>query len=336
MNNQRIDWIDTLRFLGMFYIYVGHLGPAAGKLYPFVFSFHVPLFFFISGLFYKRSTEVLSSLNLIKKYFIRIMIPYAVFSVAGIALYTLKWSLPTERIMEMLINAIMGIRNQVPITSLWFLPALFVVIVYYTIANLVLKNALIVFVVSLVIYCLTPLWGKQMPSVVFNMDSALHYLSYFAFGVLLSNKVKYDFPSYYENKGRVVILSIITVSLLYFAYAYQYGTFTKFKDFANPEIRYFIYFFVTCFMFIPSIAVSYWINIEPLKELGRNSLLLCGTEQITKVILTTIFAMAGISSQFKDPLQAVLFSMACFVFSYFTMLKIYSSFSLRKPSFPAQ
>lgn len=316
----------------MFYIYLGHFGPAAGKLYPFVFSFHVPLFFFISGLFYKRSEEIATSLQIIKRSFIKIILPYAIFSVVGIAVYTLKWNLPSERILEMLVNALMGIRNQVPITSLWFLPALFIVICYYTLANLLLRNAVVIFVTSLVIYCLTPLWGKQMPSVIFNMDSALHYLCYFSFGVLISNKVKYDWPARYEEKGQVIILFVILLSFIYFAYAYQYGTFSKFKNITNPEVRYFIYFFVTCFMFIPSIAMSYWINIEQFKELGRNSLLLCGTEQITKVILTTIFAMIGINVQIKDPLQAVLFAAACFVFSYFTMLKIYSSFSLSKSS----
>ncbi|WP_157930074.1 acyltransferase family protein, partial [Enterobacter hormaechei] len=53
--NIRHDWIDYLRFIAIFYIYLGHFGPAAGKLYPFVFTFHVPLFFFISGLLVKRA-----------------------------------------------------------------------------------------------------------------------------------------------------------------------------------------------------------------------------------------------------------------------------------------
>ncbi|HCW2846925.1 TPA: acyltransferase family protein [Escherichia coli] len=333
MSNHRIEWVDTLKFLGMFYIYLGHIGPSAGKLYPFVFSFHVPLFFFISGLFYNRSYEIVSSMKIIKRSFIKIIIPYAVFSIIGIAVYAIKWNLPEQRIQEMLLNALMGIRNQVPITSLWFLPALFIVISYYTLFNLLLRNTAVIFIVSLVIYCLTPIWGKQMPSVIFNMDSALHYLCYFSFGVLMSNKVKYEWPMLYETKYRIMILFIIALSFVYFLYAYQYGTFSKFKDIIKPEVRYLIYFFVTCFMFIPSIALSYWININAFKELGRNSLLLCGTEQITKVTLTTIFAMFGINSQFKDPLQALIFTVLCFVFSYFTMLKIYTAFSLRAKSY---
>ncbi|EEY5887906.1 acyltransferase, partial [Shigella sonnei] len=30
----RHDWVDALKFLGIFAIYLGHLGLGAGKLYP--------------------------------------------------------------------------------------------------------------------------------------------------------------------------------------------------------------------------------------------------------------------------------------------------------------
>ena len=34
---QRYDWVDVLKFLGIFAIYLGHCGNIAGKLYPFVY-----------------------------------------------------------------------------------------------------------------------------------------------------------------------------------------------------------------------------------------------------------------------------------------------------------
>jgi fucose 4-O-acetylase-like acetyltransferase len=36
-DNQRIAWVDNLKFLGIFAIYLGHFGTAAGFVYPFVF-----------------------------------------------------------------------------------------------------------------------------------------------------------------------------------------------------------------------------------------------------------------------------------------------------------
>ncbi|HFO9614052.1 TPA: acyltransferase family protein, partial [Escherichia coli] len=49
--NHRLEWIDSLKAVAIFWIYLGHFGDNAKQLYPFVFSFHVPLFFFISGIF---------------------------------------------------------------------------------------------------------------------------------------------------------------------------------------------------------------------------------------------------------------------------------------------
>ena len=44
----RYDWVDALKFLGISSIYVGHMGEAAGALYPFTFQYCVALFFLAS------------------------------------------------------------------------------------------------------------------------------------------------------------------------------------------------------------------------------------------------------------------------------------------------
>ena len=41
--HNRYEWVDVLRFLGIFAIYLGHFENKAGKLYSFVFSYHVSL-----------------------------------------------------------------------------------------------------------------------------------------------------------------------------------------------------------------------------------------------------------------------------------------------------
>lgn len=324
----RIEWLDTLKLIGIFYIYLGHLGKDAGKLYPFVFSFHVPLFFFISGLVFKAPEGFHDSFQKIKTTFKRVIIPYFVFSIIGITIYTIKWNYPVERVFEMLLEVLMGVRNKVPMASLWFLPCLFVVVIYYIIANLIFKKPLIIFLLSLMIFCLTPSWFKHFPTSFFNVDSALHYLSYFSLGVLLSEKVKYEWPLIYEEKSKTGIISLILLSLIYFWYAYQNGTFFIIKDLKPSEIKYFSIFILTCVMFIPSMAISYCINIKSFKIMGENTLALCGTEQIIKVITLSFISMLGLNPQFKDPLQAILFVLLCLTISYFTVVKIYAAFSL--------
>lgn len=52
----RIVWIDTLKALGIIAVVVGHVVP--GTLAKIIFSFHMPLFFFISGFLFKEKNEV--------------------------------------------------------------------------------------------------------------------------------------------------------------------------------------------------------------------------------------------------------------------------------------
>ncbi|EBJ1410297.1 hypothetical protein DO453_11380, partial [Salmonella enterica] len=51
--NTRTLWIDSLKAIAIFWIYLGHFGDNGKQLYQLAFSFHIPLFFFISGIFYK-------------------------------------------------------------------------------------------------------------------------------------------------------------------------------------------------------------------------------------------------------------------------------------------
>ena len=64
IEKKRIPWIDVLRFVGILEIYIGHYAQGAGYLYLFVFSHHVPLFFFVSGcLEYYNKDSVLKTLQ---------------------------------------------------------------------------------------------------------------------------------------------------------------------------------------------------------------------------------------------------------------------------------
>ena len=70
----RVKWIDVLKCIGIFEIYLGHFGEAAGKLYPFVFTHHVPLFFFISGCVENYNKDAVW--KTVQKKFITLLVPF--------------------------------------------------------------------------------------------------------------------------------------------------------------------------------------------------------------------------------------------------------------------
>ena len=78
MEKHRIEWIDIFKLFGIMAIFCGHMGKETGGLYNFVFLYHVPLFFFASGIFAGR-LENLSIREAIRKKCSQIIVPYLFF-----------------------------------------------------------------------------------------------------------------------------------------------------------------------------------------------------------------------------------------------------------------
>ena len=52
IRKSRMDYIDLYRAFGIILMVMGHIG-FGGKFDKFIHAFHMPMFFFISGFFYK-------------------------------------------------------------------------------------------------------------------------------------------------------------------------------------------------------------------------------------------------------------------------------------------
>ena len=100
-NTGRIAWIDVAKFLGMFAIYLGHFGNFAGKAYQYVFTFHVPLFFLISGGLASCDKETDVKAYFIKK-FKTILAPFYVFVLLSIATAVIEQNIGVMQVVEML------------------------------------------------------------------------------------------------------------------------------------------------------------------------------------------------------------------------------------------
>ena len=116
---KRIEWIDTAKGLGLMLVFIGHLHPP--YLSTWIYTCHMPLFFFLSGLVF--STHPFR--EFIKKRFLRLIIPYFCL---GIVIY-LFWAgiyafenRPARDYWDMLSNFL----EQRAFWTVWFLAALFV------------------------------------------------------------------------------------------------------------------------------------------------------------------------------------------------------------------
>lgn len=83
--NGRIAWIDVAKGIGILLIVFGHT-MQSGFVRQVIFSFHVPFFFFLSGVTYKREA---SFCTFIRKRIVGLLVPYWVWGIISIAVFLL-------------------------------------------------------------------------------------------------------------------------------------------------------------------------------------------------------------------------------------------------------
>ena len=132
--SRRIDWIDSAKGLGIILVVIGHVerGLTFAKLLPaspivlfmdrLIYSFHMPLFFFLSGLFLAHSIEKSSFNELLKNKARTIAYPYFVWSTITIAIKSLLGSMTNH---PRTAGDILYLFYA-PIDQFWFLYTLFV------------------------------------------------------------------------------------------------------------------------------------------------------------------------------------------------------------------
>ena len=137
MKTQRIQWIDQLKGIGIVLMLLGHVCNATFGVFPgivnfIIYSFHMPLFFFLSG--YTFSIEKYCNYGeFLWRKIKTILIPMVTFSVFTILVECIikgMISANTDYSMIQAINSLLGIVVQAPAgpykAMFWFFSTLFI------------------------------------------------------------------------------------------------------------------------------------------------------------------------------------------------------------------
>lgn len=126
---KRIEYLDIAKGIGILLVVLGHNDFAA--LSPFfhqlIYSFHIPLFFFLSGYFINTALSFREYFGkrfhaVLKPYLFTILLIYA----ASVSFEKMGFQTALGRIVK----ALYGSFNYIDWAQLWFLPNLFVVSLY--------------------------------------------------------------------------------------------------------------------------------------------------------------------------------------------------------------
>lgn len=145
MAKERIAWVDIARGLAIVLVMLGHT-PVPGKMVSYIYSFHVPLFFILSGFLLHRGLQK-SWPDFLKNKFMRLAVPYFFFSFIGYAYWLITRQTGTDVGATQISTAIplngtfMALRDSnfmIHNSALWFIAGLFVAeVLFYGIYRLV-------------------------------------------------------------------------------------------------------------------------------------------------------------------------------------------------------
>lgn len=130
IEKKRIVWIDQLRGLAFFLVILGHVG-IDKSTQSLIYSFHMPLFFIISGITISQSKLIHSTyLQLVKKAFKQLLIPCFWMQFLILPLWLVYYRVlnhSTTSVKEVLIGILYenSAVYKNPSSNLWFVIALF-------------------------------------------------------------------------------------------------------------------------------------------------------------------------------------------------------------------
>lgn len=199
----RLVQFDILKGIGIILVIIGHTS-LSGYPKSLIYGFHMPLFFFCSGVFYKDKPLVEQGKRSIKQ----LIIPYLFFCLIYNILYAYI-NTPREDPMSFatecchLLNP-MDERGNL-YKAIWFLPCLFIVRILHTMIRKTCRSNALCLISGGVIYII----GNNVRNIPFFIDTVSSVYIYYVLGHLFYT---FNLYKYKISKLTIVMFLIIYVS----------------------------------------------------------------------------------------------------------------------------
>lgn len=219
MSREREQWVDIGKGFAIVLVVLGHMfrGFTSANMYNnyteyfrwidfTIYSFHMPLFFMLSGYLYSKSsniTNIEQYKNMIVKKLLNLGVPYIVFSVLQ-TLITIILSSKTNNSLNFYDLMLIPIK---PIAQFWFLYTLIAIFILVPLIELILKNDNIVFLLFLAF----KFSGLFMHTGIKFFDNFLIWGFYFYCGKILLNNFKSLLKSKFSMIFSILIYIILNI-----------------------------------------------------------------------------------------------------------------------------
>lgn len=267
----RFTHLDYAKGIGIFLVVLGH---HSSIFTSYIYSFHMPLFFILAGVFHSKITEFTP---FIKRKAQALLIPYFSFSIILFAFWSiLGKKVGTSSISNtpvklgfngiFIANDIKNISSMEWGTPLWFLPCLFLVsVIFFFIQKFNLKK---IFIFNLLLV-ITSIYVNSLINIKlpWSILTSFMALPFYSFGYVFRNSL-----SNIKNNN-ILIFCFLFFGLNIISYFLNGST----DMFNNRYNNYLIFYVGAIFGSLFIIYFSFFIqkfNLKWLSFLGINSLII--------------------------------------------------------------
>ncbi len=285
---QRIEWIDIAKGLGIIMVIAGHT--IALRYSQWLYAFHLPLFFFLSGLVFNQ-LKYNNYLFFFKVKAKQILLPWIVFFFIALifCLIIPQWR-ENLSIHQILVELYTTNSNNIQNSSIWYLICMFVALNLFYFTNKIkrTKTTITLFILVAILFlwiknilllssALIPLLGARLP---FKMDSAMLALVFLAAANWNKDRFMKIVSAWKYGWGGAIILAIVL-----FATSVLNGwTNMNSLDCGRIPLLYypiaFLGIFVVC-IFSKLISDSKFLRIKKILSIyGKESLFIFGLQSL--------------------------------------------------------
>lgn len=326
MTKSRINWIDFGKGLAIFLVLTGHvlLGLYQSEKFPSwdnvlllivaqLYIFHIPVFFALSGYFFKPLSNIKEFLGYAKKKTIILGIPYIFYSIVHFCLQKVAGA--TVRVPTTIFDLI-NIYKQ-PLGVSWYIYVLWSILIIYGLLSIVIKNRRILFLISVLAYCCT----LFVQTDIYIIQKTLVWGVCFLLGSILSeirlNRID-------SKKFLLFFIPFDLIYMLAWLLFYEVDSKKDYVSYSNPGL--WAIAFVVCILFafiiFPKIENKAPRIFDYFSKYGKDSLGIYILHAPICSMLRILMLKIGINSVFIHIIVGIILGWYLSIFATYIMKKI--------------
>lgn len=297
-SKKRLDYIDSARGIGIVLVVFGHLLNQNSDLYSIIYSFHVPFFFLLSGMFLNPTLKFVSYLL---KYIKRLLFPYVVVFLIGVLFTSLYSGFNSLKPDELFSQFIYANPIKIHVGPIWFFACFFdsVILFYFFYKTILSKVNYLFSCISIGVLCIVAFYIPQIETktgiyLPFKLDVSFMALVFLSIGYIFKKQImKQESLSSIKKIITLLILVFLVVTISHFLIGQTYLS----GGLYGHDI--FLYIFTAlCGSLLIIILGMIFERIRILCLIGKESLLIFSLHSLLITLFNQILSCLGLETSF--------------------------------------